>query len=239
MIFTDIKHNRLFKTLITIVISLFFVLSSTICSFAASDYISFPYDTNGEVYYRGEIIDIFFEIDDIWKYYYTMPQALLYDSDGNYIAANYYDTVPADGTAKEITNFKSKNLANGKYTVVIVGAPVDEDDNLVDSINDWEIDQITINLKTLKAPTSLKAVAGKKKVTLTYKRATGASKYYIYRSTKKGSGYKKIATTKKTTYVDKKVKKGKKYYYKVKAVRSVTNTITSSYSKVATSKKVK
>lgn len=231
---TNIRYPILYA-----LISFFLVLSTTISSFAASDYISFPYDTNGEVYYRGEVIDIFFRIDDIWTYYYTMPQALLYNSNHENIAINYFDTVEPNGTSSEITNFRSNNLSNGKYTVVVVGAPVDEDGDLVDSITDWEIDQIDINLKTLAAPTSLKAVAGKKKVTLTFKKAAGASKYYIYRSTKKGSGYKKIATTTKTKYVDKKVKKGKKYYYKVKSVRSVTNTITSSYSKIAKSKKVK
>lgn len=62
------------------------------------------------------------------------------------------------------------------------------------------------------------AKATKGKVTLTINKVTGAGKYVVYRSTKKSSGYKQIGTTKKTTYVDKKVKKGKTYYYKVVAV---------------------
>lgn len=56
------------------------------------------------------------------------------------------------------------------------------------------------------------------KTTVSIKKVTGAQKYEVYRSTKKNKGFKKIGTTKSTTYVDKKTKKGKTYYYKVKAV---------------------
>ncbi len=79
-----------------------------------------------------------------------------------------------------------------------------------------ETASVTISLKELKAPTKLKVKARKKKVTLSWKKADGAKKYEIYRSTKKNSGYKKIATTTKKKYEDKKVKKGKCYYYKVR-----------------------
>ena len=70
-------------------------------------------------------------------------------------------------------------------------------------------------------------------------KAAGAKKYQIYRSTKKGSGYKKIATTTKAKYVDKKVKKGKRYYYKVRSVRTGHGTVYSAFSAIKRSKKVK
>ncbi len=45
----------------------------------------------------------------------------------------------------------------------------------------------------------------------------------LYRSTKKNSGYKKIATLKKSkkSYTDKTVKKKKTYYYRIKAYKKL------------------
>ncbi len=66
--------------------------------------------------------------------------------------------------------------------------------------------------KTVKA-----SVTGEKQVKVTWSGVSKAKNYYIYRSTKKNSGYTRIATVKssKKSYVDKKVKTGKTYYYKV------------------------
>ena len=97
----------------------------------------------------------------------------------------------------------------------------------------------TITLKLLQEPAKLKAKAGKKKVTLTWKKAAGATQYEVYRSAKQTSGYKKAATTKKLTWTDKAVKRGKTYYYKLKSVRTKHGTIRSIYTKVAASGKVK
>ena len=49
----------------------------------------------------------------------------------------------------------------------------------------------------------------------------------------------KIATTTKTKYVDSKVKKGKKYYYKVRTVRTGNGTAYSAYTGVKGTGKVK
>jgi hypothetical protein len=70
------------------------------------------------------------------------------------------------------------------------------------------------------SPSIKKLTAKKGKVTIKITKVNGASKYEIYRSTKKNKGFEKIGTTKKnsTSYVDKTVKKGKKYYYKVVAI---------------------
>ena len=65
---------------------------------------------------------------------------------------------------------------------------------------------------------------GKKQETITWKKASGATGYYVYRSTSKKGKYKKIATIKKAStvsYKDKKSLKSKKtYYYKVVAYRT-------------------
>ena len=62
----------------------------------------------------------------------------------------------------------------------------------------------------------------KKQVKLTWKKVPGAKKYTVYRATSKNGKYKKIATTTKLTYTNKKLKKGKVYYYKVKAIAKNT-----------------
>ena len=55
-------------------------------------------------------------------------------------------------------------------------------------------------------------------IQLKWKKAKKAKKYQVYRATKKKGKYKKVATVKKTTYVNKGLKDGKKYFYKVRAV---------------------
>ena len=55
-------------------------------------------------------------------------------------------------------------------------------------------------------------------VKITWKKAKNAKKYQVYRSTKHKSGYKLIKTTTSTSYVNKGLTTGKKYYYKVRAV---------------------
>lgn len=62
------------------------------------------------------------------------------------------------------------------------------------------------------------------KVKLSWMRVKGATKYAIYMSMTNGAGFKKIKTTKKRNLViskfrKKKLKSGKKYYFKVVAVR--------------------
>ena len=58
-------------------------------------------------------------------------------------------------------------------------------------------------------------------MTIKWAKSKQAVKYVIYRSTKKVSGYVRIATVskKKLSWLDKKAKKGRKYYYKI-AVRA-------------------
>lgn len=78
-----------------------------------------------------------------------------------------------------------------------------------------------VSQKTLKAPAGVKAKsAAKKKVTVTWKKVTGAKGYIIGTATKKNGKYKtKLTVTggskKKTTL--KKMKSGKVYYIKVRA----------------------
>lgn len=83
------------------------------------------------------------------------------------------------------------------------------------------------NNKVPGKPTSLKASSiGSSKITLTWKKSPNADGYYIYRSTSKNGTYKKIANitkSKGTTYTDKKLKKNKKYYYKLVSYKKTSN----------------
>ena len=81
----------------------------------------------------------------------------------------------------------------------------------------------------------LKNSKGKKAV-LTWKKDTSVTGYEIYCSTKKSSGYKletTITKNKTTSYTDKKLTKGRTYYYKVRAYKKVNGKkIYGSYSGV-------
>ena len=57
----------------------------------------------------------------------------------------------------------------------------------------------------------------------------------MYRATKKNGSYKRICTTTKTKVVNKSLKKGKTYYYKVRAYKTVKGKkICGAYSAVKT-----
>ena len=76
----------------------------------------------------------------------------------------------------------------------------------------------------LPAPKSVKAKAGKKSARVSWAKTAGASGYKVYRATKKKGKYKAVKTIKNgrtVKFTNKKLKKGRKYFYKVKAYRNV------------------
>lgn len=80
---------------------------------------------------------------------------------------------------------------------------------------------VAVAVKLAKAPKIQKATAGSKNAKLSWKKVKGA-KVVVYRSTKKNSGYKKVATTRKnaTSVTNKKgLKAGKTYYYKIATIK--------------------
>lgn len=93
------------------------------------------------------------------------------------------------------------------------------------------------SVKGATAPNSTKISslksAKKKQVTVKWKKVKGATQYEVYRSTSKKGKYKKLATTKKTSYTDKKATGGKKYYYKIRVCKKIDKkNYYSSYSAV-------
>lgn len=73
-----------------------------------------------------------------------------------------------------------------------------------------------------------------KQASITWKKVSGATGYEIYSSTKQKSGYKKIATVTGSSYTNKKLTGNKKYYYKVRAYKTIKGKKTyGSFSEVA------
>jgi len=77
-----------------------------------------------------------------------------------------------------------------------------------------------------KPPTvqGIKVIDSSGKAKLTWTKQMANTGYQVYRSTSKNGTYSKISTlkgTSKRTYTDSKVKKGKTYYYKVRAYAKV------------------
>ena len=66
--------------------------------------------------------------------------------------------------------------------------------------------------------------AGSKQAKISWKNVTGAMGYQIYMSTSKNGNYQRVATVKNaTSYTHKKLTKGKTYYYKVRAYKTIGN----------------
>lgn len=74
------------------------------------------------------------------------------------------------------------------------------------------------------APKSFRAASKNSQAKLTWKKIPGISGYRIYRKDPKSTKWKKIADVKpgKTSYIDKKVKKGKTYSYRIRAYKKGT-----------------
>lgn len=83
----------------------------------------------------------------------------------------------------------------------------------------------TVSVVTLPStPGSVKVKAGSRQAKISWKKVSGVTGYEVYRSTKKSSGYKRVTTIKKastTSYTNKKLSSKRKYYFKVRAYKTV------------------
>lgn len=80
---------------------------------------------------------------------------------------------------------------------------------------------ITVKPKTNKIKSLKKS--GKQSIKITWTKISGTTKYQVYMSQKKNSGYKRIktASSKSFSYTKGKLKKGKRYYFKVRSYKKV------------------
>lgn len=101
-------------------------------------------------------------------------------------------------------------------------------------------DAVYVNVSRTAAPSKLKITAkSSKAVNLSWKTASNAGGYYVYRSTSANGKYTLVGTVKsnKGSFKDKNVKAKKTYYYKVKAFRNgFANSSYTGYVKVTTKK---
>jgi hypothetical protein len=169
--------------------------------------------------------------------------------------SDYGDLYPGESTVmvegcdtyKDYIKLSPDYFKPGLYSFFVWGVPTDYQyaDSIEDASYDFDVSEYeyaesgNFYIKKLKAPSGLRVHSGKHKVHVSFYSASGASRYEIYRSTSRYGSYKKVKTTSGTSFTDRHVRKGKKYYYKVRSVRSVRNTIRSSFSSVKKSGKVR
>lgn len=150
-------------------------------------------------------------------------------------AANRYADVTI--TSGGATYKASQNIPVAQGTKIAVkGSMTVTDYTTNKTASESKTYSITVN-EQLAAPSSFKVKAGKKKAALTWSKAAGAQTYRVYRATKKSGTFKKIATVKGTSYTNKNLKSKKTYYYKVRAVKTVSKIANySAYTNIVSAK---
>ena len=87
----------------------------------------------------------------------------------------------------------------------------------------WANSSVTFKTATKPATPTVKATAGTGKVTLSWSKVSGATGYVIYMKNSSGE-FKKVATTKNLKYTVSNLDNGKKYYFRVRAYKTVDGT---------------
>lgn len=148
---------------------------------------------------------------------------------------------PANSAYKLSIQWKSSNTKiatvdkNGKITAKSAGKAT-----ITATLNSKT--KATCKVTVTPKPTKIKSAAksGKDGIKITWNKVSGISNYEIYMSTKSSSGFKKIytASASKTSYTKTKLKKGKKYYFKLRTAKKVSGSnYYSSYTSVKSVKR--
>lgn len=151
------------------------------------------------------------------------------ETEGSVIYYTTDDTCPCQNTSGRYTYKAPITLdKNVKLRIASYADGLDYSDRTNITITVKEKTIVTPTPKPTPKPVKVSATSIKSLtntgsyIKVTYKKISGVSGYYIYRKSGKGS-FKKIATTTKTSYSDKKaVKNGTKYQYKVVAYKKVS-----------------
>ena len=167
------------------------------------------------VCYKGETVTITLNTDDYKTGYENQFECTLYpDGKTNEV---WSKTGPKSDAATWSVKLKTGKLKPGDYVVSSGLASIDYDGGPYSS--HYTVLTSALTVRKLKAPAKVSAKKSGKKVKLCWKKAKGATRYQIWRSKKKKSGFKKLAQVKGTKYTDKKAKKGH-YYYRIQSIRA-------------------
>lgn len=156
---------------------------------------------------------------------YTNVTAALTDSKGEIL---YYGSINGSKTATSSSLTIPAGLPLGTYTLKIYGEQWNGDKRTdyatgtPYTINLNVKEQETNVPKPKAAPPAAPKVKGSvtyNSAKVTWKKVKGAAGYQVYRATKNGK-YKKVKTTKATSWTNKKLTTGQSYYYKVRAYKN-------------------
>ncbi|MGN1118043.1 MAG: fibronectin type III domain-containing protein, partial [Acutalibacteraceae bacterium] len=126
-------------------------------------------------------------------------------------------------TSNKFTVKKLKSGTTYRYAVRAFGVPSKK----------WGKMSAVLTTATSPAAVTLKVTSGTQQAKLTWSKATGTTGYEIFIATSKSGKYKKLASTKSINYTAKNLEKGKTYYFKVRAYKSINKiNIYGSYSAV-------
>ncbi len=121
---------------------------------------------------------------------------------------------------KKTTSWTHKNLKVNRYYYYKVQAYRMQDGKMIKGTASKAV-------KAKPVPAATKKVTAKRKsntISLSWKKVSKASGYYVYRKTSGASKWQKVATVKgqgKVKYTDKKIKKNKAYSYRIYAYKTV------------------
>lgn len=149
--------------------------------------------------------------------YYFILSGLSYDKS---VVSTATPTPSEEATATPTASVKPSESVNTPIPTATVKTPIVSANPQISATSSANA------VKTVSAPAQVKKVAAKnnkkKTAIVSWSKVKGADGYIVYRATKKSGKYKQVkvlTSAKKTKYSDKKVKKGKTYFYKVKAYK--------------------
>ena len=199
------------------------------CTYQGS-YHMWQYTNAGTIDGINANVDMNFKIGN-WSNAGFTPKKVILDktsltmTTGTSKSLKAYD--PANSAYKLSIQWKSSNTKiaavdkNGKITAKSAGKAT-----ITATLNSKI--KTTCKVTVTPKPTKIKSAAksGKDGIKITWNKVSGISNYQIYMSTKSNSGFKKIytASASKTSYTKTKLKKGKKYYFKIRTAKKVSGT---------------